>query len=89
MKRLVDLGAIDPSTSNWVVTSSTFIRRLADDYPLTRTERSTTSAPAVPVNTHATSWGTQTGKLVCDDFAGYKVSFELGIPEIGCMANAP
>ncbi|WP_040266825.1 IS66 family transposase [Pseudomonas rhodesiae] len=28
------------------------------------------------------------GKLVCDDFAGYKASFELGITEIGCMAHA-
>ncbi|ESR01265.1 transposase IS66 [Stutzerimonas chloritidismutans AW-1] len=31
------------------------------------------------------SWG---GKLVCDDFAGYKASFEQGITEIGCMAHA-
>ena len=28
------------------------------------------------------------GKLVCDDFAGYKAGFELGITEIGCMAHA-
>ena len=27
-------------------------------------------------------------KLVCDDFAGYKASFELGITEIGFMAYA-
>ncbi|EPN39810.1 transposase orf3, partial [Pseudomonas syringae pv. actinidiae ICMP 19096] len=26
------------------------------------------------------------GKLVCDDFGGYKASFELGVTEIGCMA---
>ncbi len=32
--------------------------------------------------------GTWNGKLVCDDFAGYKVSFELGITEIGFMAHA-
>ncbi|WP_413705280.1 IS66 family transposase [Pseudomonas sp. Pseusp16] len=32
--------------------------------------------------------GTWSGKLVCDDFAGYKASFELGITEIGCMAHA-
>lgn len=32
--------------------------------------------------------GTWNGKLVCDDFAGYKASFELGITEIGCMAHA-
>ncbi|WP_432757990.1 IS66 family transposase [Pseudomonas umsongensis] len=28
------------------------------------------------------------GKLVCDDFGGYKASFELGVSEIGCMAHA-
>jgi len=28
------------------------------------------------------------GKLVCDDFAGYKAVFEHGITEIGCMAHA-
>ena len=30
--------------------------------------------------------GTWNGKLVCDDFAGYKDSVELSITEIGCMA---
>ncbi|GEM_PF-4461662 len=29
------------------------------------------------------------GKLVCDDFTGYKVCFEQGITEIGCMAPMP
>ncbi|RUT39810.1 IS66 family transposase [Pseudomonas sp. PAMC 29040] len=28
------------------------------------------------------------GKLGCDDFGGYKASFELGVTEIGCMAHA-
>ena len=28
------------------------------------------------------------GKLVCDDFGGYKASFSLGATEIGCMAYA-
>jgi transposase len=28
------------------------------------------------------------GKLVCDDFAGYKAGFAQGITEIGCMAHA-
>jgi hypothetical protein len=27
-------------------------------------------------------------KLVCDDFAGYKAGFELGVTEIGCMTHA-
>jgi hypothetical protein len=28
------------------------------------------------------------GKLVCDDFGGYKTSFELGVTEIGGVAHA-
>ena len=28
------------------------------------------------------------GKLVCDDYSGYKASFSQGITEIGCMAHA-
>ncbi len=28
------------------------------------------------------------GKLVCDDYSGYKASFGLGVTEIGCMAHA-
>ncbi len=28
------------------------------------------------------------GKLVCDDFGGYKASVELGVTEIGCIAHA-
>ena len=32
--------------------------------------------------------GTWKGGLVCDDFAGYKASFCLGVTEVGCMAHA-
>jgi hypothetical protein len=28
------------------------------------------------------------GKLICDDYSGYKASFSQGITEIGCMAHA-
>jgi transposase len=28
------------------------------------------------------------GKLVCDDYVGYKALFEAGVTEIGCMAHA-
>lgn len=28
------------------------------------------------------------GKLVCDDYAGYKASFAGGVTEVGCMAHA-
>jgi hypothetical protein len=29
------------------------------------------------------------GKLVCDDYAGYKASFTQGITEVGCAAHRP
>lgn len=32
--------------------------------------------------------GRWTGKLVCDDYSGYKALFERGVIEIGCMAHA-
>lgn len=32
--------------------------------------------------------GPWNGKLVCDDFAGYKAGFEKGTIEIGYMAHA-
>jgi transposase len=32
--------------------------------------------------------GSWSGKLVCDDFSGYKALFERGVIEIGCMAHA-
>ena len=32
--------------------------------------------------------GSWSGKLVCDDYSGYKALFEHGVTEIGCMAHA-
>lgn len=32
--------------------------------------------------------GAWKGKLVCDDFGGYKASFTLGVTEIGCITHA-
>jgi transposase len=32
--------------------------------------------------------GDWTGRLVCDDYAGYKALFKRGIIEVGCMAHA-
>ncbi len=32
--------------------------------------------------------GEWSGKLVCDDYSGYKASFTKGVIEIGCMAHA-
>src|SRR6202044_1472021 len=32
--------------------------------------------------------GNWTGKLVCDDYVGYKALFDRGVIEVGCMAHA-
>jgi transposase len=32
--------------------------------------------------------GSWSGKLVCDDYSGYKALFERGVVEVGCMAHA-
>jgi len=32
--------------------------------------------------------GSWSGKLICDDFSGYKALFERGVIEVGCMAHA-
>lgn len=46
-----------------------------------------TSANPVQVNTRAFLGG-WLGSLICDDYAGYKVSFGLGVTEAGCLAHA-
>ncbi len=41
------------------------------------------------VGEHARAFlGDWHGKLVCDDYAGYKAGFDSGITEIGCLAHA-
>jgi transposase len=39
----------------------------------------------LPGTEHKPGWR---GKLVTDDFSGYKACFELGVTEVGCMAHA-
>ena len=39
----------------------------------------------LPANENNLGWK---GRLVCDDFSGYKACFELGVTEVGCMAHA-
>jgi transposase len=39
----------------------------------------------LPGTEHQPGWK---GKLVTDDFSGYKACFELGVTEVGCMAHA-
>ncbi len=39
----------------------------------------------LPGNEHNLGWK---GKLITDDFSGYKACFELGVTEVSCMAHA-
>jgi len=47
-----------------------------------------TLAPSRADEHARTFLGNWQGKLVCDDYAGYKAGFSNGITEIGCMAHA-
>jgi transposase len=47
-----------------------------------------TSRPAVRVSMRAGFLKDWQGKLVCDDYAGYKASFGADVIELGCMAHA-
>lgn len=52
-------------------------------------QRSSYSKPFKTQLVHARNFlVTWNGKLVCDDFEGYKAGFESGITKIGCMAHA-
>jgi transposase len=62
---------------SWCSTQFDTLRGVVYDFAETRGGR------------HAKAFlGGWTGKLVCDDYAGYKGLFEAGVTEAGCMAHA-
>ena len=62
---------------SWCTTQYDDIKRVVYDFAETRGGR------------HPRAFiGDWTGKLVCDDYAGYKALFEKGVVEVGCMAHA-
>jgi transposase len=63
----------------WAYTATQFssLRAVVYDFAISR------------AGEHARAFlGTWQGKLVCDDYGGYKAGFNQGIVEIGCMAHA-
>ncbi|MGE8408047.1 MAG: IS66 family transposase [Pseudomonas sp.] len=75
------------------------VAKFADHLPLYRQEKIFGRAGMAIARSTLAQWVGQTGvrlqplvdwkgKLVCDDFAGYKAGFEQCITEIGCMAHA-
>lgn len=63
----------------WAFATSQFCETAAVDYDLSP------SRAGEHARNFLQDWS---GKLVCDDFIGYKATFELGVIEIGCMAHA-
>ena len=54
-----------------------------------RRPSSTTSPTAAPARTRRrSSRRAGAGKLVCDDYSGYKALFAQGVTEVGCLAHA-
>ena len=63
----------------WAYTATQFspLRAVVYDFAISR------------AGEHARAFlGTWQGKLVCDDYGGYKAGFHTGVTEIGCMAHA-
>ncbi len=63
----------------WAYTSTQFSELRAVVYDFAE------SRAGAHARTFLTGWH---GKLVCDDYSGYKASFQHGITEIGCAAHA-
>jgi len=61
------------------------MRAVVFDFADSRAGQHVRSFLALPGNEHNPGWK---GKLVTDDFSGYKACFELGVTEVGCMAHA-
>ena len=63
----------------WAYTATQFssLRAVVYDFAMSR------------AGAHARAFlGSWQGKLVCDDYSGYKAGFNRGVTEIGCMAHA-
>lgn len=56
--------------------------------PTRRRRRWSTTSPR-PAGAHPKAFlAAWSGKLVCDDYAGYKALFHTGVTEVGCLAHA-
>jgi transposase len=70
---------------SYCTTSFNAMRAVVFDFADSRGGQHVRAFLGLPGNEHAPGWK---GKLVTDDFSGYKACFELGVTEVGCMAHA-
>jgi transposase len=70
---------------SYCTTSFNPVRAVVFDFADSRGGQHVRGFLGLPGNENNPGW---TGRLVCDDFSGYKACFELGVTEVGCMAHA-
>jgi transposase len=70
---------------SYCTTSFNPMRAVVFDFADSRGGQHVRAFLGLPGTEHKPGWK---GKLVADDFSGYKACFELGVTEVGCMAHA-
>jgi transposase len=70
---------------SYCTTSFNPMRAVVFDFADSRGGQHVRAFLGLPGTEHRPGWK---GKLVTDDFSGYKACFELGVTEAGCMAHA-
>jgi transposase len=70
---------------SYCTTSFTPIKAVVFDFADSRGGQHVREFLGLPGDERNPGWK---GKLVTDDFSGYKACFELGVTEVGCMAHA-
>jgi transposase len=70
---------------SYCTTSFNAIRAVVFDFAHSRGGQHVREFLGLPGDERNPGWK---GKLVTDDFSGYKACFELGVTEVGCMAHA-
>jgi transposase len=70
---------------SYCTTSFNPMRAVVFDFADSRGGQHVRAFLGLPGTEHKPAWK---GKLVTDDFSGYKACFELGVTEAGCMAHA-
>ncbi len=70
---------------SYCTTSFNAMRAVVFDFADSRGGQHVRAFLGLPGNERDPGWK---GKLVTDDFSGYKACFELGVTEVGCMAHA-
>jgi len=70
---------------SYCTTSFNAMRAVVFDFADSRGGHHVRNFLGLPGSVEASGWK---GRLVTDDFSGYKACFELGVTEVGCMAHA-